>query len=59
VATRRRGTSELEALAASERECCSFVTWSVSRQDPDTLLTIAADPVDRGLDAIVALFVAS
>jgi hypothetical protein len=54
------GTSELEALAASERECCSFVTWSVSRQDPDTLLTIAADPGrPEGLDAIVALFVAS
>ncbi len=54
------GTSELKALAASERECCSFVTWSVSRQDPDTLLTIAADR-DRPeeLDAIMALFAAS
>jgi hypothetical protein len=32
----------------------------VSRQDPDTLLTIAADPGrPEGLDAIVALFVAS
>jgi len=54
------GTDELHALAASERECCAFVTWSVSRQGPDTVLTIIADP-GRGddLDAIAALFGAS
>lgn len=51
------GRTELEALVASERECCSFVTWSVSGQAPETLLAIAADPGrPEELDAIVALF---
>jgi hypothetical protein len=51
------GTTELEALVASERECCSFVTWSLSSRGPETLLTIAADPGrPEELDAIMALF---
>jgi len=54
------GTDELHALTTSERECCAFVTWSVSRQGPDTVLAITAAP-GRGddLDAIAALFPAS
>ena len=54
-----RAANELEALAAAERECCAFVTWSVSRRDPYSVLTITADsgrPED--LDAITALFAA-
>ncbi len=51
------GRAELEALVAGERECCPFVTWSVSGHAPDALLTIAADPGrPEELDAIVALF---
>jgi hypothetical protein len=51
------GANELETLAASERECCAFVTWSVTRRDPDTVLTITADPGrPDDLDAIMALF---
>jgi hypothetical protein len=54
------GANELETLAASERECCAFVTWSVTRQDSDTLLTITAEPGrPDDLDAIMALFAAN
>lgn len=51
---------ELEALVAAERECCAFVTWSVNRQEPDTILYITAEehrPED--LAVIAALFTAS
>ena len=54
------GASELEALAAAERGCCSFATWSVSREGPDSILevTVAASrPED--LDAIAQLFAAN
>jgi hypothetical protein len=54
------GASELGALVAAERECCAFVTWSVSREDPDAILEITSDasrPED--LDAISQLFSAS
>jgi hypothetical protein len=55
-----RGVNELEALAAAERECCAFVTWSISRQEPYTVLTVAAAPGrPEDLDAIGALFAAS
>ena len=52
------GANELEALVASERECCAFLMWLVSRRDPDTVLTICADPRrPEDIDAIAALFV--
>ena len=55
-----QSAGELEALADAERECCAFVTWSVSRREPDTVLTITADPGrPEDLDAITALFAAS
>lgn len=54
------GANELEALAASERECCAFLMWLVSRRDPDTVLTICADPRrPEDIDAIAALFAPS
>jgi MerR family transcriptional regulator, copper efflux regulator len=34
---------ELEALAAAERRCCSFVSWSVSSDGPDMVLYVTAD----------------
>jgi hypothetical protein len=53
------GASELEALVAAERECCSFVTWAVSREDPDSILEVtAAASRPEELDAIAQLFAA-
>lgn len=52
--------SELEALVAAERECCAFVTWSVSRENPDSILEVTANasrPED--LDGIAQLFAAN
>ncbi len=48
---------KLEALAADERRCCSFVAWEVI-QDPDhVVLRITADPVTPDAVApIAALF---
>jgi len=36
--------SELQELAAAERECCSFVTWTVSQDQDHVILCVAADP---------------
>jgi hypothetical protein len=35
---------ELEALAAAERECCSFVSWAVSQDQDHVVLHVTADP---------------
>jgi len=35
---------ELEVLAAAERECCSFVTWSVVAGAAGPVLRVAAPP---------------
>jgi hypothetical protein len=35
---------ELGELAAAERECCSFVTWTVSEEQDHVVLRVAADP---------------
>ncbi|HZN88070.1 MAG TPA: hypothetical protein VFB44_03775 [Thermoleophilaceae bacterium] len=51
---------ELEALAAAERDCCSFVTWDVSRDRDEAVLHVRADPGSPSdLDAIAILFAAS
>jgi hypothetical protein len=52
--------SELRELAAAERECCSFVTWTVSREQDHVLLRVAADP-ERPDDVvgIASLFAAT
>jgi len=36
--------SELQELAAAERQCCSFVTWTVSQEQDHAILRVAADP---------------
>ena len=46
---------ELEELAALERGCCSFATWSVDRTGDQLILDVsAADP--EGIEAVHALF---
>jgi hypothetical protein len=48
---------ELEALAAAERRCCSFVTWTVSQDDDSVVLNVVADPGrPDDIAAIAALF---
>lgn len=34
----------LEALAAAEQRCCSFVTWEVSQDGDQIVLRVKADP---------------
>jgi hypothetical protein len=34
----------LRELVAAERECCSFVTWTVSQEQDQVILRVAADP---------------
>jgi hypothetical protein len=48
---------ELLALAAAERQCCSFAEWTVTQAEGHVVLHIAADP-ERPADiaAIAALF---
>lgn len=54
------GARELEALVAAERECCAFVTWSVGRADPDSILEVtAAASRPEDLDGIAQLFAAT
>ena len=51
------GLAELDALAAAERECCAFVSWTVTRDGERTVLRVAAEPErPDDIDAIVALF---
>jgi hypothetical protein len=35
---------ELEALAAAEQVCCSFVTWEISQDGDQIVLCVKADP---------------
>ena len=44
----------LEALAALERECCAFATWTVSRGAETVTLTVESD--GEGTPAIWELF---
>ena len=37
-------SEELEALAAVERECCSFLAWAVIQDGDHVILRVAADP---------------
>lgn len=51
---------ELEALAAAEAECCSFLRWCVTQDGAASLLLVAADPeTPDAVMAIAALFGAS
>jgi len=48
---------ELEALAAVERECCSYVGWDVIQDEDHVVLRVAADPrTPEDLTSIAALF---
>ncbi len=48
---------ELEALAAAERKCCSFVSWSVSQDGGHPVLHVVADPdTPEDVIPIAALF---
>jgi hypothetical protein len=48
---------ELEALAAVERECCSFVRWDVIQDHEHVVLRVAADPrTPEDVTSIAALF---
>lgn len=45
---------ELRELAALERDCCSFATWSVTSDGADLILDVTAD--GEGVAAVRALF---
>jgi hypothetical protein len=48
---------ELEALAAAERECCSFVSWAVIQDGESSVLRVVGDPSDPdAVTPIAALF---
>ena len=49
--------AELEALAAGERDCCSFLTWEVDPGRDKVVLHVSADPErSDDLTAITDLF---
>ena len=53
--TSRHGIrEELEALAAAERECCPFVTWTVGQEGSYVLLRVEADPARPDDVALIA-----
>ena len=52
-----RVRAELEALAAAEAECCSFVSWRVTQDGVVPVLVVAADPdTPDAVTPIAALF---
>lgn len=52
---RRPGVrEELDALAAAERECCSFAEWEVTQDADHVVLTVRSEP--DGLATVAALF---
>lgn len=54
------GATELDVLAAAERECCPFLSWTVTRAGTDSILTVVADPSrPDDVATIAALFAAS
>jgi hypothetical protein len=53
------GAIELDLLAAAERECCPFLSWTVTRAGTDSVLTVVADPSrPDDVATIAALFAA-
>jgi hypothetical protein len=54
------GAIELDLLAAAERECCSFLSWTVTCAGTESMLTVTADPSrPDDVAAVAALFAAS
>jgi hypothetical protein len=47
--------NELEALAAAERECCAFATWSVRAADGELVLEVSGDSPEA-ITAVQAMF---
>ncbi len=48
---------ELEALAAAEAKCCSFVAWAVTQDGDHAVLQVTADPrTPDDVAPIAALF---
>jgi len=48
---------ELEALAAAERQCCSFVAWTVTEDGGHPILRVVADAgTPDDVASIAALF---
>jgi hypothetical protein len=47
---------ELRSLAALEADCCSFATWTVTRQGAEAVLDVEAAPEQA--DAVRAMFAA-
>jgi hypothetical protein len=45
---------ELEALAAAERQCCSFADWEVAPEGDQVILRIVSNT--DGIDALAELF---
>jgi hypothetical protein len=48
---------ELEALAALERDCCAFATWSVRADGGEITLEVSGDG-DEAVTAIQSMFAA-
>jgi hypothetical protein len=48
---------ELEALAAMERDCCAFATWSVRADGGEITLEVSGDG-DEAVTAIQSMFAA-
>jgi len=48
---------KLQALAAAERQCCSFADWKVTQEQDHVVLHIRADPTrPNDIAALAALF---
>jgi hypothetical protein len=48
---------ELQALAAAERECCAFATWSVRAADGELVLEVSGDSPEAVI-AVQGMFAA-
>jgi hypothetical protein len=48
---------ELHALAAAERECCAFATWSVRAADGELVLEVSGDSPEA-VTAVQGMFAA-
>jgi hypothetical protein len=47
--------AELEQLAALERDCCSFATWSIQKRGNQLVLAVSAVS-EEGIAAVQAMF---
>ncbi|HUD38955.1 MAG TPA: hypothetical protein VMR14_18785 [Streptosporangiaceae bacterium] len=47
---------ELQALAALERDCCAFATWTVSRVDDRLVLSVSGGDDEMAVGAVQDMF---